>query len=61
MNKRLLTTILGLVLLCALTFSQNFAPSEEKSEKQKKKFHPLMGLFMPVTSTTDQVITGRWL
>ena len=43
MNKRLLTTTLGLVLLCALTFSENFAPSREKSEKQKKENLPLDG------------------
>ena len=43
MNKKFLTTILGLVLACGPAFSEDSAYSDKKSEKQKKEISQLDG------------------
>ena len=43
MNKKILTTVLGLVLACGPAFAGDSASSDKKSEKQKKEISPLDG------------------
>ena len=43
MNKKIFTTILGLVLACGPALSEDSASSDKRSEKQKKEISPLDG------------------